>query len=401
MRRLLILLVGSLLAGAFSLWFLQQESGYILFSFNQTTVEMTIWVGLFLYFLSTSVIIWLFLTGKWLLAAGGFKQWWVRRDSQRYVNKTMQGLVLFADEDWQKATDILADSALKSTMPDVNLLFAAKAAAENHQLQKAEELLIRLKTDYPNANLLVDKTFAQMLVRERKYDQALDILQPLNIKKPSDSGVLRLLVEIYSVTENWSKLKNLLADVRRFKAINKIDLDALELEVYIKFFQKFQLTAGFTDQEQRDQIGDLWELIPRKLRVNTDLLCAYFDVLQQVNEQDKLADLLCKSIANQWNIELVRRLGEITTKIPEKYLMTVEKWILHHPQDAILLTTAGNICCQLQFWGKAQSYFSSAMALQATPGLYLKLADVLTQMGDFMGSQTMCREGLLLANNKS
>jgi hypothetical protein len=33
--------------------------------------------------------------------------------------------------------------------------------------------------------------------------------------------------------------------------------------------------------------------------------------------------------------------------------------------------------------------------------LYLKLADVLTQMGDFMGSQTMCREGLLLANNKS
>jgi HemY protein len=196
MRRLLILLVGSLLAGAFSLWFLQQESGYILFSFNQTTVEMTIWVGLFLYFLSTSVIIWLFLTGKWLLAAGGFKQWWVRRDNQRYVNKTMQGLVLFADEDWQKATDILADSALKSTMPDVNLLFAAKAAAENHQLQKAEELLIRLKTDYPNANLLVDKTFAQMLVRERKYDQALDILQPLNIKKPSDSGVLRLLVEI-------------------------------------------------------------------------------------------------------------------------------------------------------------------------------------------------------------
>ena len=58
-------------------------------------------------------------------------------------------------------------------------------------------------------------------------------------------------------------------------------------------FQKFQLTAGFTDQEQRDQIGDLWELIPRKLRVNTDLLCAYFDVLQQVNEQDKLADSHC------------------------------------------------------------------------------------------------------------
>ncbi|MDG0968916.1 MAG: heme biosynthesis HemY N-terminal domain-containing protein [Porticoccaceae bacterium] len=400
MRRFLVLVVGSLLLGASSLWFLQQESGYILFSFNQTTVEMTIWVGLSLYLISTSVIIWLFLTGKWLLAAGGFKQWWMRRNSQRYVNQTMHGLVLFADEDWQKATDILADSALKSNMPDVNLLFAAKAAAESHQLQKAEELLVRLKTDYPNANLLVDKTFAQMLVREGKYDQALDILQPLSIERPSDSGVLRLLVEIYHLTENWSKLQNLLSDVRRFQAINKIDLDTLELEVYVKLFQKFQLTAGFTDQEKRDQVGDLWELIPRKLRQNTDLLCAYFDALQQVNQQDKLADLLCKSIASQWNIELVRRLGETTTKIPEKYLMTVEKWIPHHPHDTILLTTAGNICCQLQFWGKAHSYFSSAMALQATPDLYLKLADVLTQMGDFMGSQAMCREGLLLANRK-
>jgi uncharacterized protein HemY len=57
----------------------------------------------------------------------------------------------------------------------------------------------------------------------------------------------------------------------------------------------------------------------------------------------------------------------------------------------------GNLCCQLKFWGKARDYFSSAVKLNPTPTLLLKLANVLTEMGEHKESQNLYRQGLLLS----
>ena len=59
--------------------------------------------------------------------------------------------------------------------------------------------------------------------------------------------------------------------------------------------------------------------------------------------------------------------------------------------------TLGNLCCQLKFWGKARDYFSSAVKLNPTPTLLLKLANVLTEMGEHKESQNLYRQGLLLS----
>jgi HemY protein len=106
--------------------------------------------------------------------------------------------------------------------------------------------------------------------------------------------------------------------------------------------------------------------------------------------------LLAKSINSQWNTELVRRLGEATSSVPEKQLLMTEKWLIKNPQDIALLTALGNICCQAKFWGKAKDYFTSAVALQPSPYIYLKLSEVLVEMGDLTGSNDSCKRGLLL-----
>ena len=396
MRKLLVISVMAMLVGASSIWLMQRDSGYILLSINNVTVEMTAWVGLLLYLLLTGITVWLILLLKWLSEAGGFRQWWSTRKSNRHLNKTAQGLILFVDHDWQKASEVLADSAAQSSMPDVNLLFAARAAAENHQIADAHELLERLREAQPRAKLLADKAFAEMLLSEEQFSQALDFLLPIADKKPSDRGVLRLLADLYYLTDDWASLQKILADIRRFKALNAEDLEVLEVEVYINLLGNFQLNDGLTAQEKRDKVGDLWELIPKKLRQNHDVMCGYFDALQRVNDGEKLVILLTKSINSQWNAELVRRLGETSVSAPEKLLLSAEKWLIKHPQDIALLTALGNICCQAKFWGKAKDYFSSAVALQPSPYLFLQLSDVLAQMGDLAGSNDNCKRGLVL-----
>ena len=394
MRRLLVTLVMALLLGAASIWVMQSDSGYILLSFNNTTVEMTVWVGILLYLTATGLGAWLLLLFKWLGDVGGLRRWWTLRRSQQHGSKTAQGLILFSDHDWKQASTMLLSGADGSSMPDVNLLFAARAAAENNQIDQARMLLEQLKVSHPKAKLLADKTLAEMLILEEQLDEAIQLLQPIAASKPGDRGVLRLLSDTYYLMGDWSSLQKLLHDLNYYKAINPSDMKALEQDVYANLLCDFIPNPEFTLQEQKDQAGDLWELIPRRLHNDAELICGYFDALQQVNDTDRVQLLLVKTINKRWHPELVERFGQLETSAPEKQLLAAEKWLSDHPEDAVLLVALGRICCQLRFWGKARDYFSVALRLQPSADIYLRLADVHAAMGDQIESHNMYKQGL-------
>ena len=394
MRRLLVTLVMALLLGAASIWVMQSDSGYILLSFNNTTVEMTVWVGILLYLTATGLGAWLLLLFKWLGDVGGLRRWWTLRRSQQHGSKTAQGLILFSDHDWKQASTMLLSGADGSSMPDVNLLFAARAAAENNQIDQARMLLEQLKVSHPKAKLLADKTLAEILILEEQLDEAIQLLQPIAASKPGDRGVLRLLSDTYYLMGDWSSLQKILHDLNYYKAINPSDMKALEQDVYANLLSDFIPNPEFTLQEQKDQAGDLWELIPRRLHNDAELICGYFDALQQVNDTDRVQLLLVKTINKRWHPELVERFGQLETSAPEKQLLAAEKWLSDHPEDAVLLVALGRICCQLRFWGKARDYFSVALRLQPSADIYLRLADVHAAMGDQIESHNMYKQGL-------
>ena len=394
MRRLLVTLVMALLLGAASIWVMQSDSGYILLSFNNTTVEMTVWVGILLYLTATGLGAWLLLLFKWLGDVGGLRRWWTLRRSQQHGSKTAQGLILFSDHDWKQASTMLLSGADGSSMPDVNLLFAARAAAENNQIDQARMLLEQLKVSHPKAKLLADKTLAEILILEEQLDEAIQLLQPIAASKPGDRGVLRLLSDTYYLMGDWSSLQKLLHDLNYYKAINPSDMKALEQDVYANLLCDFIPNPEFTLQEQKDQAGELWELIPRRLHNDAELICSYFDALQQVNDTDRVQLLLVKTINKRWHPELVERFGQLETSAPEKQLLAAEKWLSDHPEDAVLLVALGRICCQLRFWGKARDYFSVALRLQPSADIYLRLADVHAAMGDQIESHNMYKQGL-------
>ena len=394
MRKLLVTLIVALLLGAASIWLMQSDSGYVLLSFNNTTVEMTIWVGILLYLAVTALGAWLLLLSKWLSEAGGLRQWWALKRSKQHGNKTAQGLILFADHDWKQASEILLSGAGRSSMPDVNLLFAARAAAENNQIDQARMLLEQLKVSHPKAKLLADKSLAEMLILDEQLEEAVQLLQPIAAKKPGDRGVLRLLSDTYYLMGDWSSLQKLLHDLNYYKAISPSNMKALEQGVYANLLSNFTPNPEFTLQEKKDQAGDLWELIPKRLRNDAELICGYFDTLQQVNDTDRVQLLMVKTINKHWHPELVERFGRLETSAPEKQLLAAERWLLDHPEDAVLFVALGSICCQLRFWGKARDYFSVALRLQPNAATYLKLADVFAEMGDQAESNHMYRRGL-------
>jgi HemY protein len=396
-RKLLVLLMLSLLIGAALVWVLQQGSGYILLSFSDFSVEMSAWTGLLIYLTATALLFWLLLTWRWIAGAGGFRLWWQNRRSARKINQTAEGLLLFADDDWQQAEKLLSQSADKSAMPVVNLLFAARAAADNNQIEQARQLLKRLKLTYPKGSFAADKALAELLLLEEKPSEALQILRPMHSKKPSDRGLLRLLADAYYMAGDWGPLQKLLRDLRHYKVVSGTALANLELDVYCSLIDEYRADAELPISEQKALLEDIWYYTPKKLHKHPQLIAVYGISLNRVGAQDKQQALLIKALNHQWHSQLVIQFGELQSTTPEKQLVQGEKWLQKHRDDPDLLLALGLICQRLSFWGKARDYLSAAVALQPSTQAFISLAEVLEKTGDSSASADSYRRGLLAA----
>jgi HemY protein len=396
-RKLLVLLIAALLIGAGLVGVLQLGSGYILLSFATFSLEMSAWTGLFIYLTATGLLLWLLLTWRWVTGAGGFRLWWRNRRSARKINQTAEGLLLFADDDWQQAEKLLAQSAEKSAMPVVNLLFAARAASDNNRNEQARQLLERLKTTYPKSRSVADKALAELFLLEEKPLDALKILRPIHSKKPNDRGLLRLLADAYFMAEDWGPLQKLLRDLKHYKVVSGDAMDNLELDVYCSLLDEYRPDKKLPASEQKALLEDIWYYTPKKWHKNPQVIAVYADSLNRVGAYEKQQALLIKALNNQWCSPLVVQYGELHSTTPEKQLIQAEKWLHKHPDDRDLLLALGLICQRLSFWGKARDYLSAAVAQQPSTQAYIALADVLEKIGDSQASGEVYRRGLLAA----
>jgi len=396
-RKLLFLLVLALLVGATAVWLLQFGSGYILFSFAEFTIEMSAWTGLLIYLAATVLLLWLLLSWRWIAGAGGFRLWWSTRRSARKINQTAEGLLLFASDDWQQSAKLLSESADKSVMPVVNLLFAARAAADNEQFEQARTILQRLQATYPESRFIADKALAELHLLEDQPLEALQILHTIYTKNPRDKALLRLLTDAYYLADDWVSLQKLLRDLKHYKAISEQDLDSLERDVYCNLLDSFVLDSARPIAEQRAKLEDIWYLTPKKRHKDPQVIASYAASLGRAQSPDKQQALLVKALNRQWHPELVKQFGELESPSPEKQLLVAEKWFVQHREDADLLLALGQICQRLQFWGKAKDYLTAAVRLRPSIQGSICLAAVLEKMGDSKASAEAYRQGLIRA----
>lgn len=394
MRKLLLVLVLALLVGATLMWLMQNGTGYVLIGFANTSVEMSLWVAGLLLILSAFLLLWLLLITRWVISAGGFNRWWNSRRSAKQLGKTAQGLLLYADQDWPKASEILASSAQLSSMSQVNLLFAAQAAANNRDTDRANELLQRLKDSHPKVETAAIKAESALLVRNQQLPQALRLVQALHRDSPTDTGVLRQLMDIYCLQRDWGAAQKLLRDFKHYGALPKQGAAAVEIEVYAGLFTDFVASSDLNKTEQYNQLAELWELVPKGLRKTPELVAPFADALAQINATDKLLPLLSKTLNSHWHSDLIERFGTLPIAAPEKQLAMAEKWLTSHSEDADLLLALGRICRRLEFMGKARDYLSTAITIDPRPQIYLELAQVLAILGESDASAERYRQGL-------
>ena len=394
MRRVLILVACALLLGATIGFLLQKEQTYVLISTKSISFEMTIWIAIIVYLLSISFIISILLLISWILGGSGFKSWLITRKKRKNLLETTKGLIYFSDYDWKNSLTTLEKSAPSSLMPSVNYIYAAKSAAEIDDYDRAYQSLALLKTSDPTSSILVEKIRSELLLREERFQEAIQISTDLMTKLPKDSGNIRILIDCYYITEDWKALQRLLPHIKKNRALVDSSFESLELETYENLLKSFRMEMDLKNKDNREKADDVWEAMPKHIQNNPVMIASYFDLLKQIDDTGKLSSLMIKSIEKSWNDDLVRRLGSLNSSAPEKILSVVEKWLIKKPENVALLTCLGDICVGAKLLGKGHDYYSAAINIEPSPSLFFKLGNVLSAIGDKTKSTDMFKEGL-------
>lgn len=402
MKKKLILLLSAMVGGALLFQLMRRDSGYVLLSWGQTSVEMSLWTALALWLLGFVVFFW-----GWRLFTGSRKLGRFvlgeRNPSTRSQQKTFNALVKFIEGNWPQARKQLVKSAGRSINPLVNYLAAARCAYEQGDFPAALDLLHKAEKSQEGSELAVALTQARMQLDSQRFEQCLATLKRIKRLAPEHPVVLDLLADVYWALDDIDALEELLPTLQQLPGRSAETRRRLELKVYLRQLTKLEMRRKKedSDQAQKQALDAIWERVPNKLRQEPELMAAFAMALHRLGFDQEAEPLLRKALQHDWRAEWVELYGRVQADADQQ-LKVATSWQKQRDADGAMLAALGRLCVRNQLWGRARDYFAQALDMQPDASVYLDFAHLLEQLGEHKQSAELCRQGLAqLASGKS
>jgi HemY protein len=241
-------------------------------------------------------------------------------------------------------------------------------------------------------------TEARLHVQAGRYDAAIAILKPIELKMPRQPAVLDLLHHIYMAQKNWHALQDLLPAMRKAKVLSQPELEELELSLASAKIRALSLQLkDMLIAERLPLLHNLWKSFSRAQQKLPALVLVYAQALAEHYQDQEAEQLVRKSLANQWWPGLVSLYGRLQVTEVSSQIRTAEAWLKQHPHDAALLLCLGRLAQRNQQWDAARDYFQRSLQQQNSMEVNIELARLMEQQGEHKKSADFYQQGLLLA----
>ena len=401
MRRRLLKAIFFLLLACSLVFLLWRGDGYLLIAYGTKTIEMTLWVAALAAALLYAAM---WFVRKLMLGSvemvRRFREIFLFGSVERAQKRAATGMVDYLTGDWLEARKKLLRTLDKVEYPLANYIAAARSSFEMGDEAEADNILDKALT-ISNSELPVALTRARLHVQAQRYEEAINILKPIDIKMPRQAAVLDLMHHIYIAQKNWRALEDMFPAMRKAKVLSNIEFEALEqLLACEKMNALSEQIKSLLVAERLPALQALWKSYARSLQKNSAVINAYAEALA-THYQDQEAEVLVrKALNNQWYDPLVNLYGRLQVKEIHSQVRTLETWLKHRPQDATLLRSMGRVMLRNQQWELARDYFQRSMNLQASVETTMEMARLMEKMGDHKKSSDLYQQGLLLAEQK-
>ncbi|EKP0261066.1 heme biosynthesis protein HemY [Aeromonas sobria] len=314
----IIILVAVMVAG---LIFGPQASGnkgYVLIALGNYTIESSVTSAVILAVLFYGAL----LLIEWLLGrVFGLRRktqgWYGSRRRRKANQQTVAATLAMAEGHYSQAEKLMIKGASNSDTPLLNYLSAAKAAQARGDDARRDQYLQKAQEENPKAELALTLTQTQLQIEQGQYDTALAMLESVYALNPRHPMVLDQLRQVHLARQEWSALCDLIPALHKVgKLTPKQEEDLLQ-----------QAWSGRLQQAANslETLKAVWQDLPRKLRLEPELLACYGDLLRQLGADNEAATLWQEALRKQPVPQLLTRLPKLKLDNYQPLLALLQK----------------------------------------------------------------------------
>ena len=385
MKLVLILLFIVLAGGAFVGEKMVQDPGYVLLSYNNSTIETSVWVFAVIAFL-------LFLVTHWLvnlcfrvgLPTKYLGSWNRNRIAKNAQKRTYKGLIALSEGQWWQAQRLLSQTAPDAGQPLINYLGAAKAAHEQGDQKQTDYFFAQAREIAPEAEVSISLQEVEVLIDRGHSAQAFIILKRLHSLAPKHTGILRDLADLHQDQQDWDGLISLLPKLKKQKVLSAAQLAQLEALCYNQMLNSVveKLPVESDSDTRVKALTKGWKALPNSLSKTTPMIASYAQALIAADAIDQADQFLRPHIQRTWDDELINIFGTIRASDVFRQYRLVVSWIKKQPEQASLQLCAARLAMENEDWPEAVKHYETSIALTPSIGAYRGLAKLLESLGE-------------------
>jgi len=257
--------------------------------------------------------------------------------------------------------------------PGLAGLLAARAAQRLRDFGRRDQWLEQSKQGGGEWQVAQAMTRAELLLDERRFDEARSVLRELHASGPRHAAGLFLMLRAEQGLANWDEVLRIASALEKHDAMPPEALDSVRVNARIAL-----LTRGLSD---RGALLRQWDSTPRSDRLRPKVAATAARAFIQLGDCSRAHRIIEDVLDRDWDGSLALLYGECVDRDALDRLECAEKWLRERPGEAELLLTLGRLCVQRELWGKAQSYLEASLATRPTQATHIELARLHERLG--------------------
>ena len=347
------------------------NSGYVLLVLPLWRAELSlnfaIMLALSVFFIAYVLVRTIIITATLPSRVRAFQK---RRSENRARAVFNEALVNFFEGRFGRAEKAAAAALKAGESPALSAMLAARAAHGMRAYATRDKYLAKSASTDPDEDAMRFMAQAEMLLDERRYYDALDVLKRLPEKH---TAALRLELRAQQMAMNWERVLALIPQLEKRRVFERPVVAQLRRQAVIENLKR----KAVDDKSLREY----WDRLPAEDRYDPRIAATAAQSFIALGGCQQAHKIVEEGLERQWDPALLANYSECLGADVRQQLERAEKWLEQHPRDAVLLLTLGRLCAHQGLWGKARSYLEASLSIEPTHSAHLELGRLLEREG--------------------
>ncbi len=287
---------------------------------------------------------------------------------------------------YRRAEQAAAAALEMGEHPGLAAVLAARAAHELRAYERRDAFLAQAASAAPGDEVVRIVTTAELLLDERRHQEALDALKQLPRRH---TAALRLELKAQQQARNWEQVMELTEALRKRNVFDATQAGEVRRHALVENLKRRAIDMA--------ALEDAWSRVGASERRERRVAAAAAQCFSALGGCERAHGIIEEALEAAWDSDLVVLYAECAGGDAVRRIERAEGWLKQHPGDAALLLTLGRLCADRELWGKAQSYLEASLAIEPTYSAHLALARLHEKLGDADAAGRHYRESLDLA----